>query len=290
MGHCPMRREQLRHEDPAQTEGDPRHSSSGSPYSPILSSSKLTSDGRRRQSSDVKDRAAGSEPSSPSSKLTPHVREDRAAASEKTKQRGRSRARRPRDSSNVGEDRAAASAKKKSSSVGEGTEAGLVDGVAKAQNLRYEDELARKRLHTDHEAQRRHNVELVKMQEESSIRKEQARIATEEQIQAQQRQTEKERAELERETICVKSMADTEGRAHEAKLTEEQNRRMLFDKINGEREKWLAAINTTFGHIEGGVKALLTDRNILIMTIGGATALAAGVYTTLTYFCVEFLF
>ncbi|WZY88672.1 hypothetical protein YC2023_045407 [Brassica napus] len=265
MGHCPMRREQLRHEDPAQTEGDPRHSSSGSPYSPILSSSKLTSDGRRRQSSDVKDRAAGSEPSSPSSKLTPHVREDRAAASEKTKQRGRSRARRPRDSSNVGEDRAAASAKKKSSSVGE------------AQNLRYEDELARKRLHTDHEAQRRHNVELVKMQEESSIRKEQARIATEEQIQAQQRQTEKERAELERETICVKSMADTEGRAHEAKLTEEQNRRMLFDKINGEREKWLAAINTTFGHIEGGVKALLTDRNILIMTIGGATALAAGV-------------
>nr|VDC67717.1 unnamed protein product [Brassica rapa] len=56
---------------------------------------------------------------------------------------------------------------------------------AKAQNLRYEDELARKRLQTDHESQRRHNVELVKMQEESSIRKEQARIATEEQIQAQ---------------------------------------------------------------------------------------------------------
>ncbi|CAN7025665.1 unnamed protein product [Brassica oleracea var. botrytis] len=151
---------------------------------------------------------------------------------------------------------------------------------AKAQNLRYEDELARKRLQTDHEAQRRHNVELVKMQEESSTRKEQARIATEEQIQAQQRQTEKERAELERETIRVKAMAEAEGRAHEAKLTEEQNRRMLLDRINGEREKWLAAINTTFSHIEGGVKALLTDRNKLIMTVGGATALAAGVYTT----------
>nr|VDC59218.1 unnamed protein product [Brassica rapa] len=151
---------------------------------------------------------------------------------------------------------------------------------AKAQNLRYEDELARKRLQTDHEAQRRHNVELVKMQEESSTRKEQARIATEEQIQAQQRQTEKERAELERETIRVKAMAEAEGRAHEAKLTEEQNRRMLLDRINGEREKWLAAINTTFRHIEGGVKALLTDRSKLIMTVGGATALAAGVYTT----------
>ncbi|WZZ06325.1 hypothetical protein YC2023_092246 [Brassica napus] len=30
MGHRPMRREQLRHEDPAQTERDPRHSPSGS--------------------------------------------------------------------------------------------------------------------------------------------------------------------------------------------------------------------------------------------------------------------
>ncbi|VVB10030.1 unnamed protein product [Arabis nemorensis] len=150
----------------------------------------------------------------------------------------------------------------------------------KAQNLRYEDELARKRQQTDHEAQRHHNVELVKMQEESSIRKERARISTEEQIQAQQRQTEKERAELERETIRVKAMAEAEGRAHEAKLTEEQNRRLLMERINGEREKWLAAINTMFGHIEGGFRTLLTDRNKLIMTVAGATALAAGIYTT----------
>ncbi|KAJ8770767.1 hypothetical protein K2173_021414 [Erythroxylum novogranatense] len=150
----------------------------------------------------------------------------------------------------------------------------------KAQMLRQEDELARKRMQTDHEAQRRHNVELVKMQEESSIRKEQARRASEEQIQAQQRQTEKERAEIERETIRVKAMAEAEGRAHEAKLTEEHNRRMLMERVNGEKEKWLAAINTTFSHIEGGFRTLLTDRNKLVMTIGGATALAAGVYTT----------
>lgn len=89
------------------------------------------------------------------------------------------------------------------------------------------------------------------MQEESSLRKEQSRRATEEQIQAQQRQTEKERAEIERETIRVKAMAEAEGRAHEAKLTEDHNRRMLIERINGEREKWLAAINTTFNHIEG---------------------------------------
>ncbi|XP_057976794.1 uncharacterized protein LOC131163947 [Malania oleifera] len=151
---------------------------------------------------------------------------------------------------------------------------------AKAQMLRYEDELTRKRMQTDNEAQRRHNAELVKMQEESSIRKEQARRATEEQIQAQQRQTEKERSEIERETIRVKAMAEAEGRAHEAKLTEDHNRRMLIERINGEREKWLAAINTTFSHIEGGFRMLLTDRSKLFMTVGGATALAAGIYTT----------
>ncbi|XP_073280674.1 uncharacterized protein [Primulina huaijiensis] len=151
---------------------------------------------------------------------------------------------------------------------------------AKAQMMRYEDELTRKRMQTDNEAQRRHNAELVQMQEESSIRKEQARRATEEQIQAQQRHTEKEKAEIERETIRVKAMAEAEGRAHEAKLTEDHNRRMLLEKINGEREKWLAAINTTFSHIEGGFRVLLTDRSRLVMTVGGATALAAGVYTT----------
>ncbi|KAL6542313.1 hypothetical protein OROMI_023915 [Orobanche minor] len=151
---------------------------------------------------------------------------------------------------------------------------------AKAQMLRYDDELTRKRMQTDHEAQRRHNAELVQMQEESSIRKEQARRATEEQIQAQQRQTEKERAEIERETIRVKAMAEAHARAHEAKLTEDHNKRMLLERINGEKDKWLAAINTTFSHIEGGFRILLTDRSRLVMTVGGATALAAGVYTT----------
>ncbi|GAB4849146.1 hypothetical protein Ancab_003954 [Ancistrocladus abbreviatus] len=150
----------------------------------------------------------------------------------------------------------------------------------KAQVMRYEDELARKRMQKDHETQRQHNAELVRMQEESSLRQEQARQATEEQIQAQQRQTEKERAILEQETIRVKAMAEAEARAHEAKLTEDQNKRMLIERMNGETEKWLAAINTTFSHIEGGLRELLTDRNKLLMTVGGVTALAGGVYTT----------
>ncbi|KAG0463878.1 hypothetical protein HPP92_019498 [Vanilla planifolia] len=150
----------------------------------------------------------------------------------------------------------------------------------KAQVARYEDELARKRMQTEHDAQRKQNAELVKMQEESSTRKEQARRAAEEQIQAQLRQTEKERAEIERETIRVKALAEAEGRAHEAKLTEEYNKRMLLERMNGEKDKWIASINATFSHIEGALKMLLNDQSKMVMAVGGITALAAGVYTT----------
>jgi len=106
-------------------------------------------------------------------------------------------------------------------------------------------------LQAENEAQRTRNQELVKMQEESAIRREVARRATEEEIQAQRRQTEREKAEIERETIRVKAMAEAEGRARESKLSEDVNRRMLVDRANAEREKWVSAINTTFDHIGG---------------------------------------
>ncbi|OMP01529.1 hypothetical protein COLO4_11802 [Corchorus olitorius] len=132
----------------------------------------------------------------------------------------------------------------------------------------------------ENEFQRARNQELVKLQEDSAIRQEQARRATEEQIQAQRRQTEREKAEIERETIRVRAMAEAEGRAHEAKLAEDVNRRILVDRANAEREKWVAAINTTFEHIGGGLRAILTDQNKLVVAVGGLTALAAGIYTT----------
>ncbi|KAK6794767.1 hypothetical protein RDI58_008220 [Solanum bulbocastanum] len=152
----------------------------------------------------------------------------------------------------------------------------------KSQMARYEDELARKRMQAckENEHQRARNQELVKMQEESGMRQEAARRATEEQIQAQRRQTEREKAEIERETIRVRAMAEAEGRAHEAKLAEDVNRRILVDRANAEREKWIAAINTTFEHIGGGFRAILTDQNKLVVAVGGVTALAAGIYTT----------
>ncbi|KAK2972856.1 hypothetical protein RJ640_028384 [Escallonia rubra] len=132
----------------------------------------------------------------------------------------------------------------------------------------------------ENEHQRARNQELVKMQEDSANRLEQTRRATEEQIQAQRRQTEREKAEMERETIRVRAMAEAEGRAHEAKLAEDVNRRMLVERASAEREKWVAAINTTFDHIGGGLRAILTDQNKLVVAVGGVTALAAGIYTT----------
>lgn len=103
----------------------------------------------------------------------------------------------------------------------------------------------------ENEHQRARNQELVKMQEESSFRQEAARRASEEQIQAQRLQTEKEKAVMERETIRVRAMAEAEGRAHEAKLGEDVSRRMLVERANAEREKWVATINTAFDHIGG---------------------------------------
>ncbi|RAL51524.1 unnamed protein product [Cuscuta campestris] len=150
----------------------------------------------------------------------------------------------------------------------------------KSQMARYEDELARKRMQAENEHQRARNQELVKMQEESAMRQEAARRATEEQIQAQRRQTEREKEKMKQETIRIQTLAEAEGRALEAKLAEDVNRRLLVERANAEREKWISAINTTFEHIGGGIRAILTDQDKLVVAVGGVTALAAGVYTT----------
>ncbi|TVU28108.1 hypothetical protein EJB05_19617 [Eragrostis curvula] len=150
----------------------------------------------------------------------------------------------------------------------------------KSQILKYEDELARKRMQAEHEAQRMRNQELVKMQEESAIRLEQIRRATEEQIQALRRKTEEEKAVIDRETDRQKAFAEAEAKAIEKRKSLDVTRRLLEDKFKAETEKWVQVINTTFEHIGGGVKTILTDQNKLVVAVGGVTALAAGIYTT----------
>jgi len=122
---------------------------------------------------------------------------------------------------------------------------------AKAQKLRYEDDLARKRMQAERDAQRRQDAELVKMQEASAIRKEEARRATEQKILQEMIQTEKEKAKQEQQTDRIKALAEAEARALEQRELEEITRRTMLEKMKGEKEKWLAAINTTFSHVEG---------------------------------------
>ncbi|XP_068634107.1 uncharacterized protein [Aristolochia californica] len=148
-----------------------------------------------------------------------------------------------------------------------------------AQGLRDQDKLARNRMQLEHESQRARDRELVKRQEESKIRLEQSKRATEEHIQAQLRKTEQQKAEIERETTRVRVIAEAEGRAREAKLAEDVNKRMLAERLKGEKEKLIEAINATFEHIRAGFQAL-TNPNTLMMTVGGVTALAAGIYLT----------
>lgn len=45
---------------------------------------------------------------------------------------------------------------------------------------------------------------------------------------------------------------------------------------------WLEKFDLTVTHLSfvGGLRAILTDQNKLIVAVGGVTALAAGIYTT----------
>ncbi|KAK1619068.1 hypothetical protein QYE76_024585 [Lolium multiflorum] len=150
----------------------------------------------------------------------------------------------------------------------------------KSQVARYNDELARKRLQHEHEAQRTRNHELVKMQEESALKIEHIRRQFEEEIQELRKQTQQEMAAIEQETQRQKSRAEAEAKALEKKLSEDVNRRMLIEKANAEREKWVQAINATFEHIGGGLRTILTDQSKLTVAVIGVTGLAAGIYTT----------
>eukprot|EP00899_Mesostigma_viride_P002940 jgi/Mesvir1/12647/Mv02202-RA.2 len=148
----------------------------------------------------------------------------------------------------------------------------------KAKVAQYEDELARNRMQLEHESQRQRNVELVKLQEESLMKQETVRRQTEERIQAERRQTDEHRAQLERETLRVKALAEAEGRVLENRQNEDVNRRQLLARMDAEKDKLLAAISATFKQVGEGFTSLASDRNKQYVVVGGVTLLAAGVY------------
>ena len=149
-----------------------------------------------------------------------------------------------------------------------------------AQLKQYDDELARKRMATDHEQRRQRNAEMVKLQEEGVERQEAMKRATEEKIQRERRETERYRAELERENLRAKAIAEAEGRIAENRKNEDVIRRQMIAKVTAETEKAVKLVQETLGLIGGGINGILADRERMAMFVGSVTALAAGVYAS----------
>ena len=147
-----------------------------------------------------------------------------------------------------------------------------------AQIKEYEDQLARKRYNSEHEATRQRNAEMVKMQEDASQRQESLRRQTEEQIQQSRRETDRQKAEHERELIRAKSIAEAEGRIAENRANEDVIRRQMLARIEAETSKAMQLLQETLSTVGKGFSGLLEDRQRGAAFVGGITALAVGVY------------
>ena len=121
---------------------------------------------------------------------------------------------------------------------------------------------------------------MVKLQEEGVERQEAIKRATEEKIQRERRETERYRAELERENLRAKAIAEAEGRIAENRKNEDVIRRQMMARVTAETDKAVKLVNETLGLIGGGVNSMLADRDRLAMAVGSMTALAAGVYAS----------
>lgn len=129
----------------------------------------------------------------------------------------------------------------------------------------------------------------MKMQEVGAIKREQARRATEQKILDEELQTLKESAENVRETNKQNAISGAEANFRQAEILEDYNKRMLLELMNGEKEKWLAAINTTFSHIEGlHVLAIGNYYGIMHLLPTTIMELISKSVILLQYFCLLF--
>jgi ATPase family AAA domain-containing protein 3A/B len=116
------------------------------------------------------------------------------------------------------------------------------------------------------------------MQEAVAEKQESLRQATEERIQASRRQTDAMKAELERENLRAKALADAEGRAAEARANEDVNRRLMMTRVEAETAKEIAVLQAAATSFGEGAREMLSDPRKLTTAVGGFTALALGVY------------
>lgn len=84
---------------------------------------------------------------------------------------------------------------------------------------------------------------------------------------------------LEKEVERERALAEAEGRIKENRENEDVNRRAMQLRLQEERNKLVAAINTTFSNVGAGTVALLTDKERLTTAVLGLSVLALGVYT-----------
>eukprot|EP00798_Chlamydomonas_sp_ICE-L_P022723 gene22723-29883_t len=112
-----------------------------------------------------------------------------------------------------------------------------------ARMKQYDDDLARKRMQAEHELQRQRNAEMVKLQEDATVRQEQERLRVEQQIQAERRAAEAYAADLQKQVQREKTLAEAEGRIKENRENEDINRRAAILKYTEETKKAIESIN-----------------------------------------------
>jgi len=149
---------------------------------------------------------------------------------------------------------------------------------SKAELARYEDQLARARAAAEHESARERNAETVRLQEVVAERQEAVRRASEEKIQVSRRQTEVMKAELERETLRAKALAEAEGRAAEGRANKDVTSLLQRERIEAETVKAVAVVRATAEAVGGGLSSLLEQPRAAAAAVLGLTALALGVY------------
>lgn len=136
------------------------------------------------------------------------------------------------------------------------------------QKLEHEDSKARQR-----------DAAKVELQNRAAAQREALRRKTEEEIQAQRRRTDEHRAQLERENMKARALAEAEGRIKEQRQNEDVFNRQI--KLKGEQQVTAvkAAVSTFFSELGSNLSGFITDGERVGRTILALSVAAAGVYS-----------
>jgi len=139
------------------------------------------------------------------------------------------------------------------------------------ERARYQDQLARKRHEDQMSQQARLQEELLRKQEESVAKQE-----------AMRKRTTEQEAELKHQYDMKKLQAELKGKAQ----VERENRDIYLEQIKlkaaEQRQTILEGIKTAGNVLGNGFQTLVDDPNKVLMTAGGITLFALGIYSAKT--------